>query len=133
MGYSYSDSPIIVSDGTPAPPDEPGTYVQTSRPGHRAPHAWLAPGRSTIDLFGEGFTLLVFGKDAPDVSTLVKAADSVGMPLNVQKIDDPQIIELYERRLVLVRPDGMVAWRGDQLPDDIDGLVDRVRGAGQQS
>ena len=133
MGYSYSDSPIIVSDGTPAPPDEPGTYIQTARPGHRAPHAWLSEGRSTIDLFGEGFTLLVFGKDAPDVSTLVKAADSVGMPLNVEKIDNPQIIELYERRLVLVRPDGMVAWRADQLPDDIEGLVDRVRGAARQS
>ena len=55
------------------------------------------------------------------------------MPLKVQTIDDPQITELYERRLVLVRPDGMVAWRGDQLPEDVDGLVDRVRGAGRQS
>lgn len=133
MGYSYSDSPIIISDGTPAPPDEPGSYIQTARPGHRAPHAWLSPGRSTIDLFGEGFTLLVFGTEATDAGTLVKAADSVGMPLKVQTIDDPQIIELYERRLVLVRPDGMVAWRGDQLPEDVDGLVDRVRGAGRQS
>ena len=93
----------------------------------------MAPGRSTIDLFGEGFTLLVFGREATDVSTLAMAADSVGMPLKVQTIDDPQIIELYERRLVLVRPDGMVAWRGDQLPEDVDGLVDRVRGAGRQS
>jgi hypothetical protein len=133
MGYSYSESPIVVSDGTPAPPDEPSTYIQTARPGHRAPHAWLSPGRSTLDLFGEGFTLLVLGGSATNVSPLTKAADSVGMPLKVEAIDDPQIAELYERRLVLVRPDGMVAWRGDQLPEDVDGLVDRVRGAGRQS
>ena len=133
MGYSYSDSPIIISDGTPAPPDEPSTYVQTARPGHRAPHAWLAPGRSTIDLFGDGFVLLAFGPESSDLSTLTKAADNVGMPLKIHAIDDPQIVELYERRLVLVRPDGMVAWRGDQLPEDVDGLVDRVRGAGRQS
>ena len=131
MGYSYSESPIVVSDGTPAPPDEPSTYIQTARPGHRAPHAWLSPGRSTLDLFGEGFTLLVLGGSATDVTPLTKAADSVGMPLKVEAIDDPHIVELYERRLVLVRPDGMVAWRGDELPEDPEGLVDTVRGAGR--
>jgi hypothetical protein len=133
MGYNYSDSPIIIPDGTSAPPDEPSTYIQTARPGHRAPHAWLAPGRSTIDLFGDGFVLLAFGPESSDLSALTKAADNVGMPLKIHAIDDPQIAELYERRLVLVRPDGMVAWRGDQLPEDVDGLVDRVRGAGPQS
>ncbi len=45
---------------------DPSEYVQTARPGHRAPHAWLADGRSVIDLFGDGFTLLTlgFGGDA---------------------------------------------------------------------
>src|SRR5262249_36318713 len=52
MGYRYEDSPICVADGTP-PPVEKGfaDYVQSSRPGGRAPHAWLPDGRSTIDLF----------------------------------------------------------------------------------
>jgi hypothetical protein len=36
---------------------------------------------------------------------------------------------LYERKLVLVRPDGHVAWRGDALPAEPQNLVDRVRGA----
>jgi hypothetical protein len=35
---------------------------------------------------------------------------------------------LYERRLVLVRPDGHVAWRGDRV-HDADRIVDTVRGA----
>jgi hypothetical protein len=36
---------------------------------------------------------------------------------------------LYARKLVLVRPDGHVAWRGDALPADATALIDRVRGA----
>jgi hypothetical protein len=31
--------------------------------------------------------------------------------------------------MVLVRPDGHVAWRGDRLDDDARRIVDRVRGA----
>jgi hypothetical protein len=37
--------------------------------------------------------------------------------------------ELYERRLVLVRPDGHVAWRGDGDPPDPARVIDTVRGA----
>ncbi|MGC2123345.1 MAG: FAD-dependent monooxygenase, partial [Xanthobacteraceae bacterium] len=44
LGYRYEGSPICWPDGTPAPPDDPGAYVPTARPGHRAPHAWLADG-----------------------------------------------------------------------------------------
>jgi hypothetical protein len=42
---------------------------------------------------------------------------------------DPAIARLYERRLVLVRPDGHVAWRSDDPPADPLALADRVRGA----
>jgi hypothetical protein len=31
--------------------------------------------------------------------------------------------------LVLVRPDGHVAWRGNKLPSDIAEFTDRIRGA----
>src|SRR5262249_37947490 len=44
IGYRYEDSPICVSDGTPAYPDEPGDFVASTRPGSRAPHAWLGNG-----------------------------------------------------------------------------------------
>ena len=36
---------------------------------------------------------------------------------------------LYERRLVLVRPDGHVAWRADAEPADARAVIDVVRGA----
>jgi 2-polyprenyl-6-methoxyphenol hydroxylase-like FAD-dependent oxidoreductase len=129
MGYRYDQSPVIVPDGTPPTPDDPSEYVQTARPGHRAPHAWLPDGRSTLDLFGAGFTLLVFGAAAADARPLRDAAARVGVPLAVELISQPEIAELYEQRLVLVRPDGMVAWRGNEMPEDPRLLVDTIRGA----
>ena len=103
--------------------------MQTARPGHRAPHAWLPDGRSTLDLFGAGFTLLRLDP-AADVAPLADAGApaDISLPLNVVTIDEPQIARLYERPLVLVRPDGMVAWRGDTLPDDIAALIATVTG-----
>jgi 2-polyprenyl-6-methoxyphenol hydroxylase-like FAD-dependent oxidoreductase len=83
--------------------------------------------RSTIDLFGDGFTLLRLGF-AGDVTPLTAAAADRGLPLRVSAIDDPAIARLYERQLVLVRPDGMVAWRADSLPDNVPALVTTVSG-----
>jgi 2-polyprenyl-6-methoxyphenol hydroxylase-like FAD-dependent oxidoreductase len=127
MGYRYDASPIVVPDGTPPTPDDPSEYVPTARPGHRAPHAWLADGRSVIDLFGDGLTLLALGFDG-GVAPLETAAAERGVPLRVVPLDDPAIARLYERRLVLVRPDGMVAWRADALPDDASALIATVTG-----
>jgi len=39
------------------------------------------------------------------------------------------VAELFEAPLVLVRPDGHVAWRGQRAPDISGALIDRVRGA----
>jgi hypothetical protein len=129
MGYRYEGSPIIVPDGTPEPPDPPDQYVQTARPGHRAPHAWLGEGRSTLDLFGPGFVLLQLGTAAPPADGLVAAAVARGVPLEVAAIDSPSIAALYERRLALIRPDGHVCWREDTLPAEPGALLDVVRGA----
>lgn len=128
MGYRYDDSPVIVPEATPEPEDDDSVYLQTARPGHRAPHAWLEDGRSTIDLFGSGFVLMRFD-GAPPASPFGAAAEDRCLPLTVVDCADPAIAALYERKLVLVRPDGHVAWRGDGWPADLTGLVDRVRGA----
>ncbi len=129
LGYSYDPSPIVVPDGTPRPADDPEHYAPSARPGALAPHATLADGRCMLDLFGEGFTLLAFG----DAVTwrLEAAARGRALPLTVHRLgDEGAAAHLYGRRLVLVRPDGHVAWRGDDEPADPDGLMDTVRGAG---
>lgn len=129
LGYFYEGSPIVVPDGTPPPPNEVSTYTQTSRPGSRAPHVWLEDGRSTLDLFGRGFVLLRLGKDAPGAGAFVDAAHKRGMPLTVIDMMEERVVANYERKLVLVRPDGHVAWRGDSMPGDALGVIDTVRGA----
>lgn len=129
LGYSYPDSPLIVPDGSPAPLDDPDVYVQTARPGHRAPHYWLNEGRSTIDLLGRGFVLLCLGEEAERDCEIMRFARELRMPLEKVVLKQPEVVVLYERRLILVRPDGMVAWRGEALPDDSQELLNHVRGA----
>jgi hypothetical protein len=69
------------------------------------------------------------GADAPDPSGLAAAAEQRGVPLEIVNIDDPAIAHVYERPLVLVRPDGHVAWRASAAPPDPLAIIDRVRGA----
>jgi hypothetical protein len=69
-----------------------------------------------------------FGNEAPDTMPLeVKAAER-GVPLQTVALNDADVIKAYERRLVLVRPDGHVAWRGNEVPQNPWGLIDRVCG-----
>lgn len=127
LGYRYENSPICVPDGTAPDEDHPRFYRPMARPGHRAPHHWLAAGQSTLDLFGRGFVLLRFG--AADPEPMVRAAAHAGVPLSVATVSNPGAAALYGRELVLVRPDGHVAWRGDRFPDRPEAILDRVRGA----
>jgi 2-polyprenyl-6-methoxyphenol hydroxylase-like FAD-dependent oxidoreductase len=132
LGYRYEDSPVCIPDGTPPTPDDTRHYVPTTRPGSRAPHVWLADGRSTLDLFGRSLVLLRLGAHAPDVAPLVQGARERRIPLKVVSIDEPAVASAYERRLVLVRPDGHVAWRGDDLADPRV-IINTVCGLGERA
>lgn len=129
LGYCYEPSPICVPDGTQRPSVEQKKFVSVARPGTRAPHAWLSEGISTLDLFGSGFVLLRLGAAPPPVDALLDAARNRGVPLRVVDVASNEIHDLYERALVLVRPDGHVAWRDDVVPADALALIDCVRGA----
>jgi 2-polyprenyl-6-methoxyphenol hydroxylase-like FAD-dependent oxidoreductase len=133
LGYRYEGSPVCVPDGTDAPPLTFDEYVPTARPGHRAPHVWIAPGVSTLDMFGPNFTLLVIGHDAGAGDALVVAAGERGMPLTVATVTDPDSVEAmrnaYEHSFVLVRPDGHVAWRAEHVPANPGQILDIARGA----
>ena len=129
LGYRYDDSPIVVPDGTPAPPLENARYVPNARPGARAPHAVLGDAHSTLDLFGREFVLLGLtgGADDSVPAAFDAAARERGMPLRTVALNEPEVRELYGAPYVLVRPDGHVAWRGDAV-SDAAAVVDRVRG-----
>lgn len=129
LGYRYEHSPIVVADGTPEPPDDPAIYVETTRPGHRAPHVWLTTdGTSTLDLFGKGFVLMSLGDDAPSADSFAATARGRRLPLEIFESSQPDLVHVYEKKLVLVRPDGHVAWRGDNFPPDLMDIIDTVRG-----
>lgn len=128
LGYIYHPSPVVVPDDSTKPADDMFGYAPTTFPGARAPHVWLAPGKSILDLFGDGFVLLQFA-DVP-VNSIIDAAARRRVPLAVHRIAHPDAAALYERAVVLVRPDGHVAWRGDREPDDALAMIDTVRGAG---
>jgi 2-polyprenyl-6-methoxyphenol hydroxylase-like FAD-dependent oxidoreductase len=127
LGHLTFPSPVVIDDGSALPEDDPARYRPTTRPGARAPHVPLADGRSTLDLIGPGFALFAFG--GSDTDALSAAAARRGVPLRVHR-PGGAVAEVYERRLVLVRPDGHVAWRADEPPADPLEVIDTVRGAG---
>ena len=76
--------------------------------------------------------LLRFGGPETRSAVLEKAAASRNVPLCICDIADEATQALHERCLALVRPDGHVAWRGDELADlaEAVAVIDRVRGEG---
>jgi 2-polyprenyl-6-methoxyphenol hydroxylase-like FAD-dependent oxidoreductase len=106
FGGRYDGSPAIVSDGTAPPPDTANVYVSSACPGGRPPHLWLPDGRSLYDLFGFEWTLLRLGRGAPG-----RPADSP--MVKVVELQSEEARDLYGADFVLIRPDQIVAWRGN--------------------
>ena len=126
LGYRYTDSPVVVDDGSGASWERSRDYHPTAIPGCLAPHRWLGD-TSLYDLFGEGFTLLVLADGLQaDIARACQEAAVSSTPLKVVELDEPALRELYEQPLVLIRPDQHVAWRGSRWPTD--GVICTVTG-----
>uniref|UniRef100_A0AAU1ZTZ0 FAD-dependent monooxygenase n=1 Tax=Streptomyces sp. NBC_00093 TaxID=2975649 RepID=A0AAU1ZTZ0_9ACTN len=131
------ESAAIVPDGTPDPgfARDPELHHQPStRPGAKLPHAWLTSGTrtlSTLDTVGRGrFTLLTgIGGDA-----WVRAAKA--QPLDIatvvvgpgQEYEDPYgdwagLSEVSDAGVLLVRPDGFVAFRHAEAAENAEQLL----------
>jgi 2-polyprenyl-6-methoxyphenol hydroxylase-like FAD-dependent oxidoreductase len=128
FGGRYDGSPIIVGDGTDPPPDAPNTYAPTACPGGRPPHLWLSDGGSLFDRFGFNWTLLRLGAHAPAAEDLQRAAASRGLALKVVDLPSQEARDQYGADLALIRPDQIVAWRGN-ADDDAGDIVLRVTGS----
>lgn len=131
LGARYDGSPLIVDDDE-APEEDYEVYHSSDEPGGRAPHLWLDErhddGSSLFDQLGLGFTLLRINDKSIDVSSMERTAKAQGIPLAVLDIELPEATALYHRKLVLVRPDQYIAWRGDRVPFDANALFARVTG-----
>jgi len=128
FGTYYDASPIIAYDGAQQPAYTMNHYTPSTVPGCRTPHFSCADGSSLYDAMGPEFTLLRFDSGV-DALALEAAAQSRGVPLRVLDLERPDGAGYEGHSLVLSRPDQHVAWRGDRLPNDPTGLIDRVRGA----
>jgi 2-polyprenyl-6-methoxyphenol hydroxylase-like FAD-dependent oxidoreductase len=129
FGYYYSGSPILAEDGDEQPPAySMGGFTESTVPGCRAPHFWLADGRSLYDAFGPAYTLLRLDPKV-DLKTLLAAAEAKKVPLTVLDVQARNVPAAYRHKLVLVRSDQHVAWRGDAVPEDASSLVELLRGA----
>ena len=116
-GYRYAGSPLTWPEGGAAPDADGSRYVPLTCPGARLPHVWLEDGTALHDLLGPGYTLLRLGPAPRPAAALVAEFRAIGAPLDVLDVPDGVARDLYERDLVLVRPDLHVVWRGDRLPD----------------
>ncbi|MEU9891753.1 FAD-dependent monooxygenase [Sphaerisporangium sp. NPDC051011] len=127
LGTGCPDSPLVLPDTRHAPLSVGSVYQPSACPGMRLPHLWLGPGVSLYDRLGPGFTLIECG--VASASDGLKAqASRRGVPLTVLPINRPDAAALFDAWYVLVRPDQLVAWRGDELPEDVGSLLDHVRG-----
>jgi 2,4-dichlorophenol 6-monooxygenase len=133
MNHRYT-SAAVVPDGTPEFTRDPELYHHpTTWPGARLPHVWLEQaGRkvSSHDLAGKGrFALFTGISGAVWAEAAEKVTAQTGVEIAAYVIGPGRAVldtyddwararEVQESAAVLVRPDGMVAWRSDALPDD---------------
>ncbi len=129
FGGRYDGSPIIVGDGSNAPPDAANHYVPCATPGGRPPHAWMPDGRSLFDTFNFEWTLLALGPQPPDALAFEQSAQAMGLDLKVVHHASADILALYEAPLVLIRPDQIVAWRGHDA-QQAQSILSQVLGQG---
>jgi 2-polyprenyl-6-methoxyphenol hydroxylase-like FAD-dependent oxidoreductase len=129
LGCHYHHSPLVAGDASAMPPASRSGGAPPACAGDLAPHAWLADGSSLYDGFGHGYTLLATGGwTSADAGQAVSDAAETGVPLHLYQPDHDGLAELYQARLVLIRPDQHVAWRGDSWPHDGKALLRRVCG-----
>jgi 2-polyprenyl-6-methoxyphenol hydroxylase-like FAD-dependent oxidoreductase len=128
FGGRYDGSPALVADGSVPPPDAANSYVPSACPGGRAPHLWLKDGRSLFDLFGFEWTLLRLG-GAAHGQAFIESSLRAGLDLTIVDLRNEEARDLYQADLALIRPDQIVAWRGN---DDREaaGILRKLTGHG---
>lgn len=128
LGYRYDGSAIVCPDDSSEPDWKPDRYLPTTWPGSRAPSLILGHGTPLFDLLGPDFTLVDFVGDGR-ADALLAAAEDQGLPVRHTVIADEVARGVWERDLVMLRPDQHVAWRGTTAPRAPEAVIRCIRGA----
>ncbi len=122
----YSGSPLVVG-GEPGPPGAVGQHHGRAVAGQHLPPAQTEDGSALPGPMGAaGFRLLgLTGTDGG----FADAAKAIAMPLEVVLRTSPAAAQTYGASLILLRPDGFVAWAGD-TPDTPLAILRQAIGAG---
>lgn len=123
-GYSYHSSPVIFPDGSEPPDFDPLRAPPSTVPGSRLPSLYLQEGEALYDLLGRGFTLIAINR--VDVTDVEEAAGR--LPFEVLRLEGEPVLDLLQAKLLLVRPDHHVAWRGDVAPAQWSQIFSHVLG-----
>jgi hypothetical protein len=118
FGVLYRSAAVL--DAGPELPPAQLPEQWNGQPGTRAPHAWIAPGKSTLDLFGRGWVLVA---DHPQWEEATQ-----GLGVRYERVEQLDVFGLSEKGASLVRPDGYIAWRSTDLPDDPAGALEAAFG-----
>jgi FAD binding domain len=123
IGCRYNSTGVVLEPGGERPLHE-HPRESRGRPGSRAPHVFLTRDGSrvsTLDLFGSEFVLLAGEQGAAWRDAAVRVAARLGVPLRGyvvgDGVGDPEAgfgdaYAISKSGAVLVRPDGVVGWRG---------------------
>jgi hypothetical protein len=132
LGYRYVDSPII--DDIPGGPEHLfRDYRPTTWPGARLPHVWLDDGTPIQDRISNvGYTLLCLN-GRHEIAALQEAFRARSAPFGVLHVASEAARAIYERDLLLLRPDMHVVWRGNNLPENSADLAALATGHGRVS
>lgn len=124
-GFNYCGSAHIASEAV-EPAFDPERCQPSTAPGCRFPNYYLNSGHPIADLFGRGFTLLAIG--AVEIGRIDAFAQAIGMPLEIVRLEEEPVTERLEGRIILVRPDHHIAWRGEHKPADWRPILQRIVG-----
>lgn len=123
---NYEGSPVVsldaAADGVSG---AKGWHRFEARAGHHLAPASLPSGENVIEALGTGFSLLAIGVPPATIEGFRSSAAERNLPLTIVVAAPEGEVLRYGAALVLVRPDGFIAWAGS-TPEVSDAEIRKV-------
>jgi hypothetical protein len=132
--YRYASSAIV--GGISMVESEDNMLDILGLPGTRMPHVWLNDDQtqSTLDLLSDHFLLIRTGHDDAFNKQVAELDQSLGLPLKSYTIAEndcafqawKQATNMQQDELLVIRPDGFIAYRGTITANNLQGLMKQI-------